>query len=207
MPESIWPTIHAERRALADDLGRLTPEQWQTPSLCRRWTVHDVLAPQLSLARMTPPKFFVRLVAARFDFDRYAGSQAAKEGAGGPDATLAASGPPPSVVAHRPGQRSHGWARPSSTVRTSVARSASRTATRPIGSPGALGFYAGGNLIIGSKRRIDGLSLTATDADFTLGSGPAVSGTAIDLLLAVSGRSAACTDLFGPGLDVLAARP
>ncbi|MEO8329995.1 MAG: maleylpyruvate isomerase N-terminal domain-containing protein, partial [Candidatus Nanopelagicales bacterium] len=45
--DSIWPTIHAERRALADDLAGLTPQQWETPSLCDEWNVHQVLAHQL----------------------------------------------------------------------------------------------------------------------------------------------------------------
>jgi uncharacterized protein (TIGR03083 family) len=40
----IWPVVHAERRALAADLADLSPEQWQTPSLCAGWSVHDVLA-------------------------------------------------------------------------------------------------------------------------------------------------------------------
>ncbi len=30
MTDSIWPTIHAERHSLADDLAALTPEQWAT---------------------------------------------------------------------------------------------------------------------------------------------------------------------------------
>jgi uncharacterized protein (TIGR03083 family) len=60
MTESIWPTIHAERKALADDLAGLTAEQWATQSLCSEWNVHQVLAHQLSAAKMTPPKFFLR---------------------------------------------------------------------------------------------------------------------------------------------------
>ena len=53
----IWPTIHAERRALADDLAGLDDAAWRTPSGCAEWTVHDVLAHLLSAAKMTPPKF------------------------------------------------------------------------------------------------------------------------------------------------------
>src|SRR5256885_14810123 len=33
-----------ERRDLRRFLPTLTPEQWQTPSLCRGWTVRDVVA-------------------------------------------------------------------------------------------------------------------------------------------------------------------
>jgi hypothetical protein len=54
--DSIWPTIHAERVALADDLGGLNIEQWHTPSLCTQWDVHQVLAHLLSAAKMTRPR-------------------------------------------------------------------------------------------------------------------------------------------------------
>jgi len=36
--------IASERTGLADELERLTPEQWATPSLCTGWTVRDVAA-------------------------------------------------------------------------------------------------------------------------------------------------------------------
>ncbi len=47
--------------------------------------------------------------------------------------------------------------------------------------------------------------LTATDADVSIGDGPEVSGTALSLLLAVSGRRVALDDLHGPGVAALAA--
>jgi uncharacterized protein (TIGR03083 family) len=90
MTDSIWPTIHAERRSLAEDLAGLTAEQWATQSLCTERDVHDVLAHLLSAAKMTPPKFSLRFAAAGFNFDRFAARQVALEGAGGPAATLAA---------------------------------------------------------------------------------------------------------------------
>src|SRR3954471_4681529 len=90
MAKNIWPTIHAERTALADDLSALSAEQWATPSLCAGWTVHDVLAHLLSAAKMTPPKFFATFAGAGFNFDKFAARGVAAEGAGGPAATLAA---------------------------------------------------------------------------------------------------------------------
>src|SRR5690242_17339626 len=90
MTDSIWPTVHAERQSLADELAGLTTEQWATPTLCTEWTVHDVLAHLLSAAKMTPPKFLANFAAAGFDFDRFAGRQVAREGRRGPAATLAA---------------------------------------------------------------------------------------------------------------------
>ena len=86
----IWPTIHAERQSLADELADLTQEQWATASLCTEWDVHDVFAHLLSAAKMTPPKFVTRFAAAGFNFDKFAAKQVRLEGAGGPAATLAA---------------------------------------------------------------------------------------------------------------------
>ena len=41
---TLWPAIHAERIALADDLGQLDRQQWAQQSLCGRWTVEEVVA-------------------------------------------------------------------------------------------------------------------------------------------------------------------
>ena len=52
-----WTLIHAERRALVDDLSSLTPDQWAEASLCAGWSVRDVLAHMTATAKMTPAKF------------------------------------------------------------------------------------------------------------------------------------------------------
>jgi uncharacterized protein (TIGR03083 family) len=39
-----FPTITAERLAVADMLDGLSPQQWETKSLCGAWTVRDVAA-------------------------------------------------------------------------------------------------------------------------------------------------------------------
>jgi hypothetical protein len=48
--------------------------------------------------------------------------------------------------------------------------------------------------------------LRATDIDWEHGRGPEVSGSGEALLMAMSGRPAALTDLTGPGQPTLAAR-
>jgi uncharacterized protein (TIGR03083 family) len=203
----IWPTIHAERQALADDLSALSDQHWQTASWCDGWTVHDVLAHLTSAAKMTPPKFASRFAAAGFNFDGFAARQVAREGAGGPAATLAefrrviprSSAPPGpkdtwlgEVFAHGEDIR-----RP-----LGIAHSYPLTYVTRV-----IALYANSNAIIGGKRRVAGLTLRATDTDYSCGSGPVVEGTAIDLMLAASGRKQAMSGLSGPGLDTLAARP
>jgi uncharacterized protein (TIGR03083 family) len=68
------------------------------------------------------------------------------------------------------------------------------------------GFYKGSNLLIGAKKRIAGLRLTATDAEWSTGEGPEVSGPVLSLVLAMTGRSAAFDDLSGDGVATMRSR-
>ncbi len=206
MPESVWPTIHDERRALADDLAGLTAEQWATPSMCGEWNVHQVLAHLVSTAKMTPPKFLVGMAAARFKFDDFAARQVALESADGPAATLAAFRAVEARETAPPGPKEtwlgeafvHGEdiRRPLGIARSYPTREVVR----------AIGFYARSNLIIGGKTRVAGLCLKASDLDYTLGSGPVVEGPAMSLLLAATGRKSALDELSGPGVEALRER-
>lgn len=64
-------------------------------------------------------------------------------------------------------------------------------------------LYKGSNVIAGTKRRIAGLSLQATDAAWGTGSGPVVAGPMLSLLIAMAGRCASIEDLEGDGVDML----
>ena len=60
--------------------------------------------------------------------------------------------------------------------------------------------------VFGSKKRIAGLTLRATDTEWSTGSGPTVEGPAQQLVLAVAGRRQALDGLSGDGLATLRAR-
>ena len=202
----IWPTIHAERRALADDLANLSDTQWQTRSLCSEWTVHDVLAHQLATARMTPPKFFAKVVAARFKFPRFAAKEVAREGAGGPAATLAAFRTAADRSSAPPGPKAT-WLGETIVHSEDIRRPLGISHTYPMADVvEVLKFYAGSDAIIGAKTRVSGLTLTATDTDFSIGTGPTVEGPALSLVLAMTGRKVALDELAGPGVDELRQR-
>ena len=62
------------------------------------------------------------------------------------------------------------------------------------------------NTLLGAKRRIAGLQLRATDAEWSAGSGPEVNGPLLSLILAMTGRAAALDDLAGDGLPTLRSR-
>jgi hypothetical protein len=67
-------------------------------------------------------------------------------------------------------------------------------------------FYKGSNLIVGAKKRIAGLTLNATDANWSTGDGPEVSGPILSLVMVMTGRQAALADLTGNGVTTLSSR-
>jgi uncharacterized protein (TIGR03083 family) len=206
MATDIWPTIHAERTALADDLSTLTSEQWATQSLCSEWTVHDVLAHLLSAAKMTPPKFVAKFAAAGFNFDKFAGKQVAEEGAGGPAATLAAFRAAHDRTTSPPGPKET-WLGEAFVHGEDIRRPLGMSRDYPLSEVArAVDFYTRSNAIIGGKKRVAGLTLKASDTDFTAGSGPLVEGPVVSLLLVASGRTVALDELSGPGVDTLRGR-
>jgi len=65
-------------------------------------------------------------------------------------------------------------------------------------------FYTGFNTLIGAKKnRIAGLALKATDHDWSNGTGPAVDGPLLSLVMAMTGRRAHVDDLTGEGVERL----
>lgn len=203
----IWPVVHDERAALANDLGSLSEEQWSSPSPCEGWTVRDVLAHMTATANMTPAAFFPKLIASGFSFDRVQEKGiAAERGASGAE-TLSRFGAVIGSQKKLPG--------PKETVlgetilhAEDIRRSLGVEHQYPEDAVVQVAdFYKGSNMIIGTKRRIDGLALRATDTDWSYGSGSEVSGPMLPLLLAMSGRKGALNELTGDGVEVLRGRP
>ena len=203
---SPWPLIHAEREALIADLGTLTDEQWATPSLCADWTVRDVLGHMISTAKMTPPKFFTSMAAAGFRFNNMNAKGVAAEATANPADGLAHLRSHVKDTTHPPGP-----------VEAMLGEAVIHPADirRPLGMAHeypeealirVADFYKGSNLLIGSKNRIDGLSLRATDADWSHGTGPEVSGPILSLVMAMTGRKEALDDLTGDGVATLRSR-
>lgn len=65
-----WTEIAQERRDIADLLEGLTPEQWETPSLCGQWTVRELTAHLVVPFHVTLRQFGVAMVRSRGSFDR-----------------------------------------------------------------------------------------------------------------------------------------
>jgi uncharacterized protein (TIGR03083 family) len=206
MADSIWPTIHAEREALLSDLADLKPEQWAKPTLCGEWNVHQVFGHLTSLARMTPPKFIGRLAGSGFSFDKFAQKGVDEETAGGPAKTLETLRAATGRTNAPPGPKDT-WLGEHFVHGEDIRRALGITRNYPLDVVGrALTFYAGSEPIIHGKSRVAGLTLKATDQSLSIGSGPVVEGTTMDLLIATSGRKAVLDQLSGPGVDTLRSR-
>ena len=202
----VWPLVHAERAALIDDLEHFDDHRWETRSLCREWTVHDVVAHLVDTARTTRLGFLVGLARARFDFDRQNSRGVERERRASPEETLEqlrrvasrTSGPPAPLDTRLVEEVVHGEdiRRPLGLTRSYPREAVVRSLRLQARTPASFG---------GAKELVARVRLTAADADVSIGDGPEVSGTALSLLLAVSGRRVALDDLDGPGLDALTA--
>jgi uncharacterized protein (TIGR03083 family) len=208
MPRSdAWPLIHEERRALLADLDSLSDDAWATPSLCPGWTVSDVFGHMTATARMTPGRFVGHLASAGFRFHVMSAKDVATETAGPPASTVAAFRNMVDATTHPPGPidamvgeavvHSEDIRRPLGIARSYPPAAVTRAAD----------FFAASNLLIGTKKRIEGLTLRATDVDWSRGQGPEVSGPILSLLMAMTGRKAPLDDLGGDGLAILTSRP
>ena len=201
-----WPTIHAERRALAADLQTMTGDQWDTPSLCSNWTVRDVLAHMTSAATLTPPSFFGKLISSGFSFDKVQESGVAAQRGSSPAETLAHFEGVVDSVKHPPGPNTT-WLGEVIVHSEDIRRPLGIKHSYPTDAVVAVAhFYQGSNMLIGSKRRISGLTLHATDAEWSHGTGPEVAGPILSLVLAMTGRTVALDDLTGDGVATLRTR-
>ncbi len=202
-----WPKIQAEREACADLFESLTPEQWSSDTWCKGWTVRDVAGHLIASTEQSPAVFFSRLAKAGFSFNKMVATDAKRYGSGDPSNLAALMRAGALRRSHPPGPL---------TAMLGEAVVHGEDIRRPLGVSREIpeetlvtvaNFYKGSNLLIGAKRRISGLRLEATDASWTNGDGPEVSGPLVSLVLAMTGRRGAYADLSGGGVATLAARP
>ncbi len=202
-----WPKIQAEREACADLFESLTPEQWSSDTWCKGWTVRDVAGHLIASTEQSPAVFFSRLAKAGFSFNKMVATDAKRCGSGDPSNLAALMRAGALRRNHPPGPL---------TAMLGEAVVHAEDIRRPLGVSREIpeetlvtvaNFYKGSNLLIGAKRRISGLRLEATDASWTNGDGPEVSGPLVSLVLAMTGRRGAYADLSGGGVETLTARP
>jgi uncharacterized protein (TIGR03083 family) len=202
-----WKHIHAERRQMAESWTAMSSGQWAAQSWCQGWSVQDTAGHIVAAAEQTPPNFYKELASAGFRFNVFTDRGARRLAAAGPDElvrrlrarTSTTNHPPAPVMAMLGEIVVHG-----------------EDIRRPLGlkhQPPEAALVAvadswkNSNLLIGSKRRITGLRLRATDTEWVHGDGPEVSGPLLSLILAMTGRKDVHPDLNGEGVAELGRRP
>jgi uncharacterized protein (TIGR03083 family) len=197
---------HDERADLADLLATLTPQQWEAPSLCAGWRVRDVVAHMFSYEELGVGGLVGRFVRGGLLPDRVNAAGVAAYADHSTDDLLAL------VRNHlRPRGLTAGFGGRIALTDGVIHHQDIR---RPLGLPrdipaermlNVLGF-ARTAPTIGAAKRVRGLTLAATDLDWTAGSGPRVEGPAESLLMVIAGRRGAAQELSGPGQPTLAGR-
>ena len=204
--QETWKYIHGERAQMVETLAALSADQWAVASLCEGWTVQEAAGHVLAAAEQTPVNFYKELISAGFKFDVFTDRAAKRLGAIGPDElirriqarTTTTNHPPAPVMAMLGEIVVHG---------EDIRRPLGLHHRAPEAALVALADnYKKTNILLGAKRRIAGLKLNATDSDWVWGDGPQVSGPLISLILAMTGRTAAHSDLTGEGLATLQSR-
>ncbi len=65
-----WAEITAARHELADQLETLDDEAWNTPSLCDKWTVKQLVGHLVMPLTTSLPKIALAMAGSGFSFDK-----------------------------------------------------------------------------------------------------------------------------------------
>ncbi|MFI5908523.1 maleylpyruvate isomerase family mycothiol-dependent enzyme [Dactylosporangium sp. NPDC051541] len=200
--EASWQAIARQRRDLADLLDGLSATEWERPSLCAGWRVRDVAA-HVALAPQPPGAWAMAVDAAR------AGGRFHKLNH---DVSVRHARRPVADLVDELRRHADSRRLPIVTNYRNIlfdvlvhAQDIAVPLGRPLPMPaGAASAAASRVWSMGwpfwARRRLRGVRLVATDADWAAGDGPEVTGPIDALLLFMTGRAAARPRLTGAGL-------
>jgi uncharacterized protein (TIGR03083 family) len=205
--DELWAAIDEQRLRTADLLDTLTVEEWDLPSLCEGWTVRDVAA-HLTLQQIT-------LGAALLGAVRHPGSMNHVIAASARERARLSRHQLVSELRAMTGSRRHvvGLSPRESLIDNVVhAQDIAVPTGRVLEVPPDVAATAAtqvwrdqssrlGRIKSAVFRRLpyDGHRLVATDADWSVGEGPEIRGPVLALLLLLTGRPAAVSQLDGEG--------
>jgi uncharacterized protein (TIGR03083 family) len=196
----------AEREEFAALLEGLTPQQWDSPTLCEQWRVRDVVAHVIGYDPLSRTQLMRRMAKGLV-------TRGGANAVGVAD--YAAKSPEELTALVRQYAVPHGLTSGfGGRIALTDGMIHQQDIRRPLGIPRtmpaeslriALDFSTWAPRILGGLR-VRGLRLVATDLDWTHSNGPEVRGSGEALLMAMAGRPAALRDLDGPGKTKLAQR-
>ncbi|MGH8877357.1 MAG: maleylpyruvate isomerase family mycothiol-dependent enzyme, partial [Stackebrandtia sp.] len=201
---SLKELARAERSELAAFLATLTPEQWDSPTLCADWNVRQVVAHMFSYEDLSTAGLVARMFKAGFRNSRSNAISLAEFADKSPEQLLrrvndhlephglpAAFG---GMIAFLDGLIHHQDIRRGLGAQRDVpAERLERALPLSLKAP-----------VLPAKRNARGLRVRATDVDVAFGDGPVVEGPAEALLMALAGRHGVVDELSGEGQAVLA---
>jgi uncharacterized protein (TIGR03083 family) len=196
----------AEREEFAELLEGLTPQQWDSPTLCEQWRVRDVVAHVIGYDPLSRAQLMRRMAKGLVT---RGGANAVGV------AEYAVKSPEELTELVRQYAVPHGLtAGFGGRIALTDGMIHQQDIRRPLGIPRtipaeslriALDFSTWAPRILGGLRA-RGVRLVATDLDWSHGKGDEVRGSGEALLMAMAGRPAALRDLDGPGKAKLAQR-
>jgi uncharacterized protein (TIGR03083 family) len=203
-PADTMQMARDEREEFAALLEGLTPQQWQSPTLCESWNVREVAVHTVSYDELTTGGLVGRFLKGRLNTDRINAIGVAD---------YADRAPQQIVAMIRANTEPHGLTGGfGGRIALTDGMIHQQDIRRSIGIPRtidperlrtALDFARFAPTIRGAWRA-RGVRLVATDLDWAYGKGPEVRGSGEALLMAMAGRGAALDDLEGPGKAKLA---
>ncbi|NUS45656.1 MAG: maleylpyruvate isomerase family mycothiol-dependent enzyme [Mycobacteriaceae bacterium] len=199
--ERTWQAVEAERAGLVEMLRLLPESAWDEPSLCDGWQVRDVVAHLIQSARPTIAWILVNVIRARGDFDRAVREAAVRHARCRTSAQLLAElrgsiGVRVAVAGTTPADRLmdllvHGQ---DIAIPLGIPREMPSGAART-----ALDRLWGQSAPFHVRTTFNGYRLAATDIGWFVGEGHLIEGSAAAILLLITGRSVALSQLGGPG--------
>jgi uncharacterized protein (TIGR03083 family) len=205
MDDEYWSAVRSVRLGVADLLESLPAQDWDAPSLCAGWRIRDV-AGHLALVPVLSTWGLVSAAPrAGFNPHRINTQLAIRQGLRDRQEILA-------VLRAHAGDRRNAKVLDSRDSLFDVIVHSQDIAV-PVGRGFAVptGYTSRGLQRVWemgwpfhARRRLAHLTLRATDAEWTVGAGPEVVGTALDLLLLLTGRTPAVLEkLSGAGVGRL----
>ncbi len=187
--DDLRAAVAAERREQADLLAGLSPDEWDAPTLCDGWRVREVVAHTTMPFRTSLGRTLVELAKARGNFNRMADYSARRD---------AAKLPAERLLALLRENIAHPWTPPGGGAHGALSHDVIHALDITVGlrldrrvPPERVAMVLAGmrpKNIAFFGADLAGVTLQATDLDWSHGNGTAVRGLAQDLLLVLCGR-------------------
>lgn len=195
-----------ERRDLLELLRALTPDEWESPSLCSEWRVRDVVAHIVSYEGLRSEDLGRRFIQARLSLAgaNRVGVEELRRRTPSELMTVLEQNERPSGPTARFGAR----------IALTDTLIHHQDIRRPLGRPReiprerlrrALAFALVAPPLRGGWR-LRGVRVIATDVDWSYGVGPEARGSGEAVLMTMAGRRGIAQELEGPGARRLAQR-